>query len=241
MLFAWSSGRAQAANMQAATTNLPSFEVASIRAVPPGKGGNSSISHYGEGRFTAIKVSLSLLISLAYDVDSRYWEGKPDWMDSAMFDVEAKPEGDLRLTYEELQPRLQELLQQRFHLAVHRETKVFSGYALVVAKSGPKIKPTQNATGPVYILMDGIRGAGIPMKTLAGLVSSQVHHPVTDQTQLAGNYDITLHYAPEASTDSALPSIFTALQEQLGLKLTPAKVPVEMLVIEHVDKQPTEN
>lgn len=245
LLFARSSGRAQAADAQAgtgsATTTLPSFEVASIRAVLPGQGGYTSISPYGEARFTATNVSLSLLISLAYEVDTRYLEGKPDWMDSTSFDVEAKSEGDLRLTYDELRPRLQQLLEQRFHLAVHRETKEFSGYALVVAKSGPKVKAAQNVTAQVYILTDGIRGAGIPIKTLAGMVSSRVHRPVTDQTQLAGMYDITLHYAPEASTDSDLTSIFTALQEQLGLKLTPAKVPVEMLVIEHVDKQPTEN
>ena len=79
------------------------------------------------------------------------------------------------------------------------------------------------------------------MAVLASMLTRPVGRPVVDKTGITGNYDIALNFAPEGSTDSTLPSIFTALQEQLGLKLEPQKVPVEMLVIDHLEKVPSEN
>ena len=79
------------------------------------------------------------------------------------------------------------------------------------------------------------------MAILAGMLARPVGRPVVDKTGITGKYDITLNFAPEGSTDSTLPSIFTALQEQLGLKLEPQKVPVEILVIDHLEKMPSEN
>jgi uncharacterized protein (TIGR03435 family) len=221
---------------------LPAFEVASIRAVPANRGGMTSISAYGEPRFTATNITLELLIAIAYRIDGKNILGKPEWLDSALFDVAAKPEGDAGLSYDQLRPLLQQLLQQRFHLTVHRETKETSGYALVVAKDGTKLKANkEEPVGTAFIMLDELRGPNISMEVLAGLLSRPVDRPVVDRTALAGSYDITLHFAPENSTDSTLPSIFTAVQEQLGLKLVPQKVPVERLTIDHVDREPTDN
>ena len=90
-------------------------------------------------------------------------------------------------------------------------------------------------------MADGLRAQNIPMRSLAAMLSHPIGGPVVDKTEIAGNYDFKLSYAPEGATDSTLPSIFTAVQDQLGLKLEPQKVPVEMLVIDHVEKVPTEN
>jgi uncharacterized protein (TIGR03435 family) len=91
------------------------------------------------------------------------------------------------------------------------------------------------------ILRGGLRAQNISLQTLAALLRSPTHRPVVDQTGIKGNFDIQLDYAPENAPDSTLPSIFTALQEQLGLKLTSQKVPAETLVVDHVERVPTEN
>jgi uncharacterized protein (TIGR03435 family) len=216
------------------------FEVASVRLAAPG--GTSSFSAPGAAHFTATNISLTVLISMAYGLEGDYqFAGKPTWLDSQTYDVLAKPEGDQPLSYEEFKPLLQQLLQQRFHLAVHRETRDLPGYALVVAKGGPKLQPGSGATGQIYILTNGIRGQAVSLHLFSSLLSRPTGRPVADQTGIQGNYDIKLEYAPNTAADSDLPSIFTALQEQLGLKLESQKVPVEMLVIDHVDRVPTEN
>jgi len=124
---------------------------------------------------------------------------------------------------------------------IHRETKEFKGYVLVAANGGPKLT---KATGTQVA---GISYAGgIDMKNgslgdLALALGSATKTHVVDKTGIEGAYDFSLRYAPDGATDSPLPSLFTAIQEQFGLKLVPEKVPVEMLVIDHVDRAPTEN
>jgi uncharacterized protein (TIGR03435 family) len=219
----------------------PTFEVASVRLGTPGS--PSSFSAPGAAQFTATNISLAVLISMAYGLDGDYqFAGKPGWLDSQTYDVFAKPEaGQPPLSYQQFKPLLQELLQQRFHLAVHRETRDLPGYALTVAKGGPKLQPGSGATEQIYILPNGIRGQALPLPLFAALLSRPVGRPVADRTNIQGNYNIRLEYAPTTATDSELPSIFTALQEQLGLRLEPQKVPVEMLIIDHADRIPTEN
>jgi uncharacterized protein (TIGR03435 family) len=222
-------------------TARPSFEVASVKLKPPGSTGLMSISPPGAGRFTATNVTLELLIGMAFGVDSDRISGQPNWLSSAQYDVIAKPEGDGGLTSEQLKPLLQQLLEQRFKLAIHREMKDFQGYALVVANGGPRLQASQGSSGHAYILRGGLRCQSVSVDALAGMLSRPAGRPVVDATGLKGNYDITLDYAPEGAADSSLPSLFTALQEQLGLKLVPRKVPAGMLVIDHVERVPTEN
>ena len=184
----------------------------------PGSTGLTSISPPGPGRFTATNVSLDILIALAFGVDSDQISGKPNWFSSEQYDITAKLEGDAGLTSEQLRPLLQQLLEQRFSLAIHREMKDVQGYALVVSTGGPKLQASKGAPGHAYILANGLSCQNRSIGVLAGMLSRPTGRPVVDTTGIKGNYDITLEYAPEGPADSSLPSIFTALQEQLGLK-----------------------
>ena len=223
---------------QAPTT----FEVASVRLSPPGGNGLTSFNYLGTTRFTATNISLPLLLQLAFGVDDYQILQKPSWSDSTLYDVSAKPEGETALTYEQLKPLLQQLLEQRFHLTVHHETKYFKGYALLVAKGGPKLQTSKGeANHHANILPNGLQGQNLSLQDLASLLSHPVGRPVVDKTGIQGSYDFKLDYSPNESTDSPLPSVFTALTEQLGLKLETQQVPVNMLVIDHVDREPTEN
>ena len=187
---------------------------------------------------------MELLVSIAYGVSDKEIVGGPGsgWPISERYDVTAKPEGDLKLTYEELKPRMQQLLAQRFKFAVHRQTKDFQGYALVVAKGGSKLKASEpNPKAQGIIWARGIRQPSATMETLAAMLARPAGRPIVDKTGIQGTYNIDLSFMAVDDPKSELPSIFTAVQEQLGLKLENAKVPVEMLVIDHVEKTPSEN
>lgn len=223
------------------TVAAQAFEVASVKQTPPGRIGYTSISPSGAGTFTATNVALDVLISLAYGIDTDRLSGKQNWLVSEHYDVSAKPAGDRGLSYEELRPMLQQFLADRFKLVVHREVKDSQGYVLITAKDGPKLQATKGNPPRPMILKGGLRAENISIEVLAAMLKSPTGREVVDKTGIKGNFDIKLDYAPEGDTDSSLPSIFTALQEQLGLKLVPQKVPVESLVIDHVEKVPTEN
>lgn len=237
------------AQTSAATSPQPEFEVASIRMIAPlsedelHRGlGMVPWSTFPTSQFTGHRITLKILIELAYGVDDKYIQGDPDWLDSQEYSVEAKVEGDKELTYEQMQPLFQHLLEQRFHLITHRVTKPISGYALIVAKSGPKLTPAKEGTTPHALrLRDGLQAQNMDMAHFTPLLSNKAGGPVVDKTGIAGNYDFKLSYAPANDPNSSLPSLFTALQEQLGLKLESQKVPVDHLVIDHADKIPTEN
>ena len=185
--------------------------------------------------------NLGFLIRTAYGFDYHRVSGEPDWIDSQSYDLNAKVEGDALLTREQMQPLLQNLLQERFHLAVHREQKIVPGYALVIAKGGSKLQPNKGAPFHGMIGSNEIRFWNDSIKSFVDILESPVERPIIDRTGLGGTYDIALKFATADDPDSNLPDIFTAVQEQLGLKLVPQKVPVEILVIDHVDKIPTEN
>jgi uncharacterized protein (TIGR03435 family) len=204
--------------------------------------GVTSVSPLPANRLTFRNATLGLLIAYAFKMDSDQIEGKPDWRDSQQYDVNAKAEGDRELTREEMLPLLQHLLQQRFHLATHRESKIVSGYELVVTKGGIKLQPVNDGQTPRgQIAPNGLQVWGSNLDTLASMLRSPAGRPVANKTGISGTYDIKLDYASVNDPNSTLPDLFTALQEQLGLKLVPQKVPVEVLVIDHVDRTPTEN
>jgi uncharacterized protein (TIGR03435 family) len=137
--------------------------------------------------------------------------------------------------------RLRQLPQKRFRLAVHRVTRIVDGYALVVPKGGPRLQPTKGESAPGVVFPSGMRLQGVSVAYFAAMLAHPVDRPVVDKTGIAGTYDISPYYAPDGATDTALPSIFTVVPEQLGLRLEPQKVPVEMLVIDHVERIPAEN
>jgi uncharacterized protein (TIGR03435 family) len=224
-----------------APAKAPKFEVASVRAVPPGKEGMTDTVSYEGGSFVVKNATLEFMINIAYEVPPWNILGKPDWLAVRQYDVSARPEGETGMTYETMRPMLQQLLQQRFHLAVHRETQKRAGYALVVAKGGVRLKAGKEGGKQNYIMANGIRGGGVSLSVLATMLAIPLGKPVMDRSETKGIYEVDLHFAPENSPDSTLPSLFTALEEQAGLKLEPQKVPVGMLVIDHAESEPTEN
>jgi uncharacterized protein (TIGR03435 family) len=140
-----------------------------------------------------------------------------------------------------MQPLLRQLLQRRFHLSTHREQKVVTGYAVVIAKGTPKLQTSKGDPTLINIFPEKVIARPVSMKTFAATLSIPSGRPVVDKTGLTGTYDVDLSYAPANDSNSSLPDLFTALQEQLGLKLESQKVPIEMLVIDHLDRIPTEN
>jgi uncharacterized protein (TIGR03435 family) len=224
----------------ATTAQVPSFEVASIRPSPPDDNGNTSVSNLSIPGFKATRVTPRFLAMLTYGIRMNHILGGPNWFDSQLYDINAKSEGDRVLTLQERRVLLQQLLKDRFHLVVHRETEDLPGYVLVVAKGAPKLQ-VSHTSGLGYILPDGLQFPGSSLKEFASILENVTGRPVIDKTGITGTFSIKLKYAPMDDPDSPLPSVFTALQDQLGLKLIPQKVPVEELVIDHIDKAPTEN
>ena len=209
------------------------FEVASVK---PSDGGLFAISPYGLNRFSVRNVTLTLLISLAYDVNDADVVAGPASHVSELYEVEAKAEDGVSLSKENLQPRLRALLAERFHLVAHREVKSVAGYRLVVVKGRAKLKPSEAAASNPFIFLGGLRAAAASTDVLAGMLSSVVGRPVVNETHLTGTYEIALEYSPEGSTDSTRPSVFTAVQEQLGLKLEPGSVPHEVIVVDRAER-----
>jgi uncharacterized protein (TIGR03435 family) len=228
--------------------STPAFEVASIKQhVFAGGGGRLGMSISGS-RVTISTLTLRSLILAAYNVKVYQISGGPSWAGEAAtaFDIEARANGTP--TVDQARVMLQSLLADRFQLKLRRETKDLPVYDLVIAKNGPKMKESAADTQG----SQSMRGTPARPRrmtytkmTMERFVSGLVNdagRPVIDKTGLTGNYDFTLEYTPDGTPADAAngPSIFTALEEQLGLKLEPSKAPTEILVIDHAEK-PNEN
>lgn len=243
MLLSWI--QADAAPTSPSPNSSPSFEVASVRpSSPQADPQTGSWSLPGIGRFTATHVSLALLMKLAYDVDDSQIANKPEWLETNLYDITAEPEDGIKLSRDQLRPRLQNLLRQRFHLVAHTETRSIRGYALVVAKGGPHLTPTKGDHFPGWrfnVDSGHMRGANWTMPQLAIYLTPAAGFPVVDQTGITGSYDIAFNYNPKPDVESDLPILAAALKQATGLLLKERKVPVETIVIDSVDKVPTEN
>ena len=274
------AGSAQSAPMSTLPTSA-SFEVASIK--PNHSGDRRFFVSWQPGRFNATGMTLKFLITMAYDVKDFQVLGGPGWVNSERYDIDAKEPDSIaqeleKLPDEQREPladsMLQSLLADRFQLKLTRGTKDMPAYALVVAKSGPKLQeakpvdtpvdapggPGGHPHGPMLRMGRGeLTGQGVALTFLASMLSQQLGRTVLDKTGLKGNYDFSLKWTPEQGAGMMLggpgggpppdgappgeasgPSIFTALQEQLGLKLEPTKAPAEVLTIDHVER-PSEN
>jgi len=233
---------------RAATQVTPGsgFEAVSVHLVDPRVADDpsrSSLSSFPTNLFTMRGVPLTFLIQLAYNVESAdYISGMPGWMETQEYDVSAKVEGDRQLTLEQMRPMLQRLLADRFDFKFHRETKMTSGFELTVAKGGPKLHASEGDGKPfAQILSNRLDVGHMDAGHIAGMLAHRAGEPVVDKTGLTGDYDFTLSYAPANDPNSSLPDFFTALQEQLGLRLESRKVPVEIVVVDQVEKVPTQN
>ena len=232
------------------------FDVAVIRPNPGDLTGHSHIwSSATDGHFKAQNVTALALIRYAYSVPETRIDGGPSWMRSKAFDLEAKsdPATDDQLSKlpsaearERKQRMLQSLLADRFALKVHEETRTLPVYALVMVKDGPKFGPSQK-NGTTVNSYNGngnrsmtVQGSDHTIRLLAEELSKTVGRVVVDKTGLDGRFDLTVKWVADdvATAGSDLPSgpsLFTALQEQLGLKLESEKGPVQVLVVDHVD------
>lgn len=200
-----------------------------------------SFPKWGSPRFVATGLPLPVLIQLAFDVEESQIERKPQWMDSALYDVVANADEGVALTPELTRPMMRQLLEERVHLVVHRETRMVKGFALMPAKHGLKLEPGKATEGMTYILNNGLTSEGITLDTFAKMLVHSLHEPVVDGTGVKGTYKIDLKFAPKEDVNSDLPSIFVALEEQMGLRLETRMIPVDFVVIDHVDKVPVDN
>jgi uncharacterized protein (TIGR03435 family) len=223
------------------TREIPrSFEVVSIKRNEVGGESRRAGTSPG-GLYTASNASLKLLISRAYGVAEAQIEGGPNWIDTDTFDISARAATPLHLSREEVRPALQAMLADRFHLVIHHEAKQGAVLSLTVAKSGPKFKEHVGPGLPgIGAATDSgrasITGTNITIAALAEYLSGQAGRPVLDNTSLKGAYDLRVDWANDQAANPSEPSVFAAMQEQLGLKLTATRGPIDTIIIDRADR-----
>jgi uncharacterized protein (TIGR03435 family) len=225
-------------------TSLPRFEVASIKL-------NTSNDTASRNDLSGASVVfrnyvLGGILQTAFNVADRLALEGPDWLYGERFDITAKVP-DEKASLDERRQMLQTLLIDRYGLAFHHETKMRAGFGLVVAKNGPKIQPVEDLGGHNNDNRPGkMQRQRTTISDFASDLSYILRQPVVDETHMEGRYNVVLTYTPERGpdvppADDDGPSIFTAIEEQLGLKLEPRKVPVGIFVVDRCQKVPTEN
>jgi uncharacterized protein (TIGR03435 family) len=238
----------------------PEFEVASVK---PNKSGprptfDSPYVFSPSGRFMATDVTLTELIIVAYQTRRIQMQGGPGWLDVNRFDVAAKADdvaGPIK--GEQFRAMIQTMLEDRFKLALHRETKELSAYALVVEKNGHKLQKAKDDEQPLFApgKLGQMAFRKMPVVALVNTVSNILQTPVVDRTGLEGLFDYTLEPAPPDPNQMRAPgaaagspataynfgdAVVAAMQDQLGLRLEKQKAPLEIIVIDHAEP-PTEN
>ena len=254
------------AQSPAATPNPPSattpatrpkfdaFEVATIKPGTPDPKAARYIIMQGANRFVGKNYSLKLLIAAAYDLNPHTISGGPEWIESDRFDILAVTPGEVRPSHDEQMSMLRGLLADRFSLAFHREPKEFSIYVLEVTKDGPKLKKSAappddppaliSTVYPQHILLPARNAT---MHDFVSLLQRAVlDRPVVDETGLEGKFDFDLQWAPDetqfggevpvAPSDALAAPLFSAIQDQLGLKLTATRGPVYALVVDKAER-----
>jgi uncharacterized protein (TIGR03435 family) len=266
---------------QAPAEKRPSFEVATIKPSDPGQRGQQIMNQPG-GRLVIRGMPVLGMVTFAYNVRSFQVIGGPGWTSNDRWDIEARAEeGSIPPPVFPPDPskpnpmalRLQSLLEDRFQLKLHRETKEQPIYELSIAKSGPKIKlnddqtpfqPPERGAPPPPSLQPGtlprfsmrvgrgnLEAVSMDINSVVQTLSNLLGRTVVDKTGLKGFYDVKMTWTPDPAlqgppggdappVDPSGPSIFTAIQEQLGLKLDSTKGPVDVIVIDTVQK-PSEN
>jgi len=230
------------------TTATPAYYLAVIK---PNKTGafDTDIAFSNHGTFTATNVTVKELIEAAFHMRHDLAIDMPKWAQEEHFDIEAKMVGankdsDAELTDQQRDHILEALLIDRFKLKVHNETRVLQLYELVVDKNGMKmitVDASMSGQSSVRGVKGNLRGLAATMDLFAFVLSNDLSVPVLNKTALTGSYDFTLKWnRGEASMTDGPLSIFTAAQEQLGLKLLRARRPVQVLIIDEVER-PSEN
>ena len=228
--------------------SAPAFEVASIRSVQPGR---ESIE-FGPASLTMRYVHLTACVRWAYGVQDVQVSGPP-WLSDVWFDIFAKSASPVSVA--ELRAMLRTLLADRFKLAVHRDSKEMTALVLTVGKDGHKLKAVDAEGSPSFQTGHlSLTGRGATVGQLVDFVARELRVPVVDRTGLSGRYDYFLDVEPYFSEESrkamgpgdgpppdANAIVAVAMQKQLGIKVEAKKVPVEIVVVDHVEKTPAEN
>jgi len=234
-----------------AAAQEPVFEVATVKvpaAVPLGTPISINLGTFRNGSLTLTNVTLAECLQFAYGIVAREQIVGPDWITSReiRFDIVGKAAGEMDL--EGARRMLQTLLRDRLKLVIHREQRPFSFLALVPAKSGSKLVAAVQASGapPANAQVRGrIAGAQMPMPVLASLLSRFERQLVVDRTGLTGLYQLKLEWTPEdravGGDGSSGPSLFAALEEQLGLRLESRREPLDVTVVDRAERTPTDN
>ena len=231
----------------------PSFEVATIKPSDPNMQGKG----FGiRGRnFATRHASLADLIVFAYDVHAKQIIGGPDWIDNDKYDVSAVPDKEGDPSNQQWKMMVQKLLAERFQLKFHREKRELNVYVLSLAKGGPKNLIKSDRTDDKFSIPIGGVPGGLTMRVKNvnmgdfsgfGLQGAVLDRPVLDQTGLKGRYDFQLTWAPLGTefggrfptpppTDNPPANLFTAIQEQLGMKLEAVKAPADVMVIDSAE------
>jgi uncharacterized protein (TIGR03435 family) len=229
--------------LTAAAVYAQQFDVASIKPTPVGRrrGGGSKAGH---GRLTMNNVTLKRAIMGAWGVGPNQIAGGPEWLDVDAFEISARAEAPVE-DAATLNAMLRNLLTDRFKLEVHRETRTISAFVVEVARGGPRMEGSTDPAASTSSGRGSIDARKITMDRFAEVLARYVDLPVVNRTGLDGAFNLDLEWTPIrlSATNQEPPdgpSVFTAIQEQLGLRLVTQKTPIEMLVIDHADK-PEEN
>jgi len=235
-------------------TAAPAFSVASIKPREFMGQGRQGMSISGD-RVTISFLDVLGLVRMAYDLQNYQVFGEKGWMGETTYEIVAKTEAGVIPSFAEAHLMLRALLVERFQLRFHRETRSAPIYVLTYEKANSALKESVgqgqlNISGPAGGSQRSLTMKRVPMAQLAVMLSNMTGRPVVDHTGLSGPYDFTLQWArtQDQAADSSTveaeaavgPSIFTAVREQLGLRLVPQTGPIEVLVIDHVER-PSEN
>ena len=235
----------------------PAFEVVTIRPTDTSAPHGTFIRHNGR-HIVAYNMSVARLIVFAYSLQSRQIAGAPRRLLDTHFDIDGVPDIDGHPNPSQTRLMFQKLLVSRFKLAFHYEPRDLPVYAFLVAKSGPKLMPTTSKPGDStsfsYACPPVLTVRNYSVSDFAkGMQDAFLDKPVVDQTGLHGRYDFDLRWSPDDSATycpaspagfrndpGAPPDLYTAIQEQIGLKIVPTRAPVPVMVIDHVE-MPSEN
>jgi uncharacterized protein (TIGR03435 family) len=238
----------------------PSFEVATIKPSPPNRPGKGF--GFPAGHFTTRNTNMNDLIAFAYALHAKQIIGAPDWFGTDLYDIEAKPDAEGRPSQKQMQVMVQKLLTERFKLTFHHDKKELSVYVIGVANGGPKMaKSTADPNAPPAFFFTALGNLTVRNQTMddfaTWMQSGVMDKPVVNQTEISGRYDFQLKWTPDDSqfaqfrgtgvvvpppsdNANAPPGLYTAIQEQIGLKMGPAKFADDVIVIDHAEK-PSDN
>lgn len=221
----------------------PAFDVATIKpSSPEARGPRYS---FDRRRFSVTHVTLSQLLQFAYRVQEREITGAPGWFNTETYDISAVPGGEGEPSIRQWQTMVKKLMADRFQLKIHNESREMAVYAITLAKGGPKFKKSQGDPNGIPGLGFGPGNMGATNATMADIAEAwqqgAIDGPVVDQTGLVGRYDLSLRWTPDASRpaqeNADVPlDFYTAIQEQLGLKLVSTRAQVNVIVIDHAGK-----